>query len=371
MAELNAINGLSRHGAHFVLTRGDKKPCWTGYLDRKPGPDSITHHLGQGPDHQIGIIPHSIDCTVLDVDRGDPGTVTMAIGQPRVALDSQAHPQSHLYYDDATPRGNQVFDIAGCRGDIRSDKGFVVLYPGQHGKLYASISNDGENWYQIPWDRIQQSIFKDPDPPRPAGLEVAGNQSIILTEASLATCQQGQRHQMLFNVARKAIYPLPIPQDLDVWITQCRAMVEDLYRRIPPVPNDPVDWQHIAYQIATWTFNRLGHREHVKYDHSPQAQFRRGIKRHYGDARQWRQYMIRARNGRICDLYGIGWTQERIAADVGLSQQMIGKILAKSVMYGKAPKRQTITEAAPWDREGIKRSWWYEKRATTGQNTTA
>ena len=152
---------------------------------------------------------------------------------------------------------------------------------------------------------------------------------------------------MLFDVGRKQIYPLGVFRDLGDWVRRCRVIIGELNRLIP-VPTDRNDVHKIADSIATWTYDRFEHLEYGRHDHSFAAQFRRGIKRHYGDARQWRQYMIRARNGRICDLYGIGWTQARIAADVGLSQQMIGKILAKSVMYGKAPKRQTITEAAPW-----------------------
>ena len=364
-SEYEAIEGLHQSGAHFVLTNG-KIPAWTKYLDRRPSMYSINTHLNRGPDHQVGIVPASIDSTVLDVDRGNPRQVSLAIGYPRVALDSKSREGSHLYYDDDRPRGNAQFQIAGCSGDIRSGKGFVVLYPGQHCRLHEALTRDGQYPIQTSlFDRIkapaqprEKSRQKNPDP---------GGRLVLpddVSEQDLKTCQHGQRDQMLFDVGRRKIYPLNIPEDLDEWVIQCRGIIEDLNQLIPLVPGDPINPGKIAYSIATWTFDRFGHVEHVKHDHSFNAQFRRGVKRHYGDATAGRQAMIRARNGKICDLYSIGWSQARIASLVELSQPAISGILAKSVMYGHAPvDRRTVTESAPWENEGISRAWWYRKRS--------
>ena len=210
-----------------MLVRG-KIPVWKGYLERRPGLATLSWHLDRGQDTQLGIVPASIGSTVLDVDAGNLQQMIRVIGEPRVALDSRSRKGAHLYYDDPTSRGNGQFSMAGCSGDIRSDKGFVVLYQGQHCRLYEALSRDG----RYP---IQESIFKEGTPParRQVNTKPKGERVILpenVSERDLVNCQEGQRNEMLFEVGRKQIYPLGVLRDLGDWIRHCRVRIGELNR---------------------------------------------------------------------------------------------------------------------------------------------
>ena len=360
-SEWAAIEGLYHAGAHLVLTDG-KKPCWKGYMTRPATPPVILRHLDQGPGNRVAVRPWSLESTVFDVDQGNPYDLVQVLGEPRCRLDSKRRPDAHVYHDDTQPRRNGSFSLAGCQGDIRGDRGIVVIYPGQAGRLLDALSRAGEY-------PIQTSLLDDIPPPRIRRPDTAQRVTLPadVSEKDLRTCPEGQRHKMLFHVGRRTIYPLNIPDSLDEWIRQCQTIIGGL-NRLVPVPLDRWETDKIGFSIAGWTFDRFEHLEGGGYDHSPIAQFRRGLVRQYGEATAARQAQVRERNGKICDLYSIGWTMTRIGETVGLGRKTVSGILAKSTLYGKGPaERQTITEAAPWDQAGISRRTWYRGGECRGE----
>lgn len=352
-----ALNTLVRAGAHFVLCR-DKRPIWTGWNKRGVGLQTAIHHLSDGG--EIGIVPASLHETVLDIDQGNPADLHRAIGPPRASLDGRSRQDAHAWYDDDTPRGNGKFDVAGCQGDIRSGAGYTIIHYRQFDKLINGLFRTGRF-------QIQADIFDLPGVQPGKGRETPQDAAGI-EGVELAGCPVGYRNQSLFDALRVRVYPLPRDDDPDDWNRRVLEMAVRLNERIPePLPFPEV--RKTAYSVSTWTYNRGFH---VEMDHGFEAQHRRGVKRHYGDATPGRLWAIRERNGLICDLHGIGWTQAEIAAHDGVNvkRAAVGRILRKAGGYGlDIAARETITEAAPWEAEGISRRTWYRRKMA--QNATA
>ena len=63
---LQSLETITEHGGHLVLVRrGAKAPVWSKWQSRKPALDVVAAHDGR-----IGLIPHSIGATALDLDHG-------------------------------------------------------------------------------------------------------------------------------------------------------------------------------------------------------------------------------------------------------------------------------------------------------------
>lgn len=313
-------------------------------------------HLDGGG--HVGIVPASLHETVLDVDSGNPDDLHRAIGTPRAVLDSLSRQGAHSWYDDTAPRPNGTFDIAGCTGDIRSGRGFVVIRPDQFDRLVEGLRRQGR--YMVQDDifaaaarakartAVSEKCTPPPaiSPPDPLPLE---------------TCTVGCRNQSLFDTLRHAVYPIVRGDNRDDWHRFVLERALDLNSRLPdPLPVDEVRWT--AYSISTWCWNREGHIEPA--DHSYNAQWRRGIKRHYGDASHARQRAIRERNGLICDLQAIGWKQRDIAARAGVTQGTVSRVIGKADGHGfLVAYHEPDSQAEPWKVEGISRRTWYYRKA--------
>ena len=118
-----ALTYLHDRGAHFVLCRRSRQPIrgfpWGSH---KPDLDCVLAH----PSH-VGIVPFSVETSALDVDRGEPMQLSF-FHPPLVAVPSRQPGREHLYYRDDTPRGNQQWRAFGCAGEVRSAKGYLILY---------------------------------------------------------------------------------------------------------------------------------------------------------------------------------------------------------------------------------------------------
>ncbi len=349
-----AIRHLHNAGAHFVLCCG-KYPAWRGWNRRRPGVETCAGHHAYG---QLGVIPWSLKETVWDVDGGDPEELRRRLGPPRVILDSQSRSGSHQWYDDIEPRPNSQFQVGGCHGDIRGAGGFVVIAGEQFTTLLEGMRRTGQFCFQSDlFDAARELERAAPDGPREL------RRSALVNPVPLDQAVIGNRNVSLFEAARHQIYPLPVPKDFDQWLITCRNVVYRLANMIEDQAGFQDDMAAIAYSIATWCFNRGGH---IQRDHTFNAQFRRGVKRYHGNAKPDTMRAILARNGRVCDLYDIGWTQADIAANAGLSQRAVSGIIRKAGHYGFEIERQTITRAAPWVDQGISRRTWYRRRGENG-----
>ena len=113
-----ALSTIVDHGGHLVLVkRGERSPVWFKWQKLKPAPDVVAAHNGR-----VGLIPHSIGATALDVDFGDPSNLP----KPWVGCRSRRPGGVHLYYGDDQARGNQNWQAAGCSGEVRSAKGYLI-----------------------------------------------------------------------------------------------------------------------------------------------------------------------------------------------------------------------------------------------------
>ena len=108
--------------------------------------------------------------------------------------------------------------------------------------------------------------------------------------------------------------------NLDTPAIQIVTSLNDQLRFIGKSPMDAGEVGHIAKHIEKRRAN-----PDPRYDHSSANQARRG--RRSGTSRRRKQS---ERDSRILDLRRQGWTQRRIAADVGISQVMVHKVLKRT-----------------------------------------
>ena len=75
-----ALTTIADHGGHLVLVRrGQKRPVWSKWESRNPPLDVVAAHNGR-----VGLIPHSIGATALDVDFGDPASLPPPLDKVRL-----------------------------------------------------------------------------------------------------------------------------------------------------------------------------------------------------------------------------------------------------------------------------------------------
>ena len=128
-----ALQTIYHSGGHFILCLEDKRPVWRSWQKLRPGLDVVLAH--EGP---LGLKPWSISTSALDVDAGDPGELMQA-WPPMVILDSRRADGKHLYYADTEGRGNGHFEVYGCAGEVRSAKGYLILWHDGAGHLADAL----------------------------------------------------------------------------------------------------------------------------------------------------------------------------------------------------------------------------------------
>ena len=128
-----ALQTIYHSGGHFVLCLEDKRPVWRSWQKLRPGLDVVLAH--EGP---LGLQPWSISTSALDVDAGDPGELMQA-WPPMAILDSRRSDGKHLYYADTEGRGNGHFEVYGCAGEIRSARGYLILWHDGAGHLADAL----------------------------------------------------------------------------------------------------------------------------------------------------------------------------------------------------------------------------------------
>ena len=128
-----ALQTIYHAGGHFVLCLEDKRPVWRSWQKLRPGLAVVLAH--DGP---LGLQPWSVSTTALDVDAGDPGELIEA-WPPMAVLDSRRPAGKHLYYTDTEGRRNAHFEAYNCAGEIRSAKGYLILWHDGAGRLADAL----------------------------------------------------------------------------------------------------------------------------------------------------------------------------------------------------------------------------------------
>ena len=109
-----------QHSPHLVLCRTDKLPVRSWIKPATPA--EVARHTGP-----LGIVPGRSGLAVLDVDQGDHAALVKA--HPPLAIVGTPSGGVHLIYrHPGEPLGNRKFSLYGCDGDVRADKGYVVMW---------------------------------------------------------------------------------------------------------------------------------------------------------------------------------------------------------------------------------------------------
>ena len=258
---------LQEAGAHFVLCV-DKLPIWRGWQHRRPTAEVAIAHRGQ-----IGLMPASIGTTGLDVDQGDP-TQLLAHHPAWADLPSRRKGGHHLYYQDDTPRANAQWAAYGAAGQVRSGRGYLVLWNNGAAKLVQALQR-GPSGVPYPADLPLFAASGLPVPaqtyaPPATRREVEALQPV--TVEPLETVLPGRRNVALFDATRWWAYVAWHAHrgDMADWHEAVAERAHSNNERFPdPLPEAEVT--ATAYSISTWVASGGG-----PSDHSPKAQARRG-----------------------------------------------------------------------------------------------
>ena len=275
---LQALQTIYHSGGHFILCLEDKRPVWRSWQKLRPGLDVVLAH--EGP---LGLKPWSISTSALDVDAGDPGEL-MQTWPPMAILDSRRSDGKHLYYADTEGRGNGHFDVYGCAGEIRSAKGYLILWHDGAGRLADALHDPIARARRWPRDLFELAGLPAVTLPgavkTPAYSYKPSDQSRQTWAAAavaleLETIKRGLRNVTLFDSVRFWAYSVPRGQDLDAWTRRVRVHSLEQNRRFP----QPLEGREViqtAYSISTWCWSGGGAKWH--FDHSSAAQRRRALK---------------------------------------------------------------------------------------------
>ena len=310
-----ALSRIIHHGGHLVLVRrGQKRPVWSKWESRKPSMDVVLAHNGR-----VGLIPHSIGATALDVDFGDPASLP----RPWTKCRSQRQGGFHLYYGDDLARGNGRFDTGGCSGEIRGARGYLILHQGADQKIARSLDSGVQlNLFPFPVDLLQshEAELIVPAPVNHAHAKVS---------LKLEVVYEGARNDSLFEVGRQWAYRQRRGDDLGAWIAGVRDFFFFSNNRFP----DPMRLAEVrasAYSVATWVWSELSEivpaRGHGPLDHSSIAQSWRGT--WSGESRRRE---TQARDREIVQAVKRGESMRAVAAEFDLTVSTIHWIVGRGV----------------------------------------
>lgn len=276
-----ALSYLHDRGAHFVLCRGKQPLRGFPWRSHAPDIDCVLVHRGN-----VGIIPFSVETSALDVDKGEPTQLSL-FHPPLVILRSQRPGGEHFYYRDDTPRGNQHWSAFGCSGEVRSAKGYLILYWDAPVRLAHALAYDKADC-SFPVGLLELVEPVEVGTPVPLDdLDSADSPQLRLLSPGapkLERVQKGRRNIALFDSVRFWSYGAAKGYaSYDDWLraVEIRTLAEN--RRFP----EPLTERHAlttAYSIAvwTWTVYRSGYGRGWTLEQRSRGGITHGRQRRYG-----------------------------------------------------------------------------------------
>ena len=319
-----ALQTIYHAGGHFVLCLEDKRPVWRSWQKLRPGLDVVLAH--EGP---LALKPWSISTSALDVDAGDPGELMQA-WPPMAVLNSRRAAGKHLYYADTEGRGNGHFEVYGCAGEIRSAKGYLILWYDGAGRLADALHDPVARSRRWPRDLFELAgvgavtlpgAVKTPTYSYKPSDQSRQTWAVAAAALELETIKRGLRNVTLFDSVRFWAYSVPRGQDLDVWTRRVRIHALEQNRRFPE-PLDESEVKQTAYSISTWCWSGGGARWH--FDHSSAVQRRRGVKS--GKVRRSRNA---ERDAAIVATVQAGQSMRSVARECGLALCTVQNIMGR------------------------------------------
>lgn len=173
--------------------RTAKKPVM-GFMDhvkrsrtgRAIAPDKASDRVRKG--RMVGVVPSALGLAVLDVDRYTPEDLTaLTDAHPPVAR-ARTRSGVHLIYEHPGDTvGNWKWDLHGCGGELRGDRGYVVVWDA--GALLDGVRarHDG-NLIEHPFPR---DVLRRPAPARPSTERRTGTVTVDEATATLEYIDPG------------------------------------------------------------------------------------------------------------------------------------------------------------------------------------
>ena len=130
-------------------------------------------------------------------------------------------------------------------------------------------------------------------------------------------------------------YAQDMGRDLAGWKLRCSLRAREENERFPvPLPEEEARYLG-AQSVGTWTWSRYTGSAFKPYDHSSEAQRRRVIKRHHGNAGPWTLQHVRERNAYIrlqcasaASRAARGAAVQELVGRFGLSERQVQRIAA-------------------------------------------
>ena len=262
-----SIGVIHNSGGHLVLCRPDKTPVWAGWQRQRPTLDISIQHDGL-----LGLVPYSLGATALDVDQGP----WKQLPHSWVNYGTRRKGGRHLYYADADPRGNSQWSGAGCSGEVRGAKGYLILWRDAVDRLASAIAGPRQlSLFPFPAHLLQERG-------EPGELIQFPERTLNPARSlQLETVLEGARNDSLFDVVRLTAYGELAEYrkeggNLSGWLGRVCSFADDNNRRFP-APLITSDVRSVAYSVGTWVWSRY-------FDHSSGKQKERGMKS--GEARR-------------------------------------------------------------------------------------
>ena len=291
-------------------------------------------------------MPASIGTSALDVDHGDPRQL-LAHHPAWVVLPSRRPGGRHLYYRDNNPRRNSKWDEFGCRGEVRSGSGYLVLWHDGAERLAEELQANRPGG-RFPADLFEAVGVTLPTlyAPRERGPAVTAPGAVVLP--MLEVVQEGDRNDALFDTVRYWAYTQERGDDLERWADRVRAYATAHNRRFPdPLTVDEHgrdEVRRIAWNVASWTWSGGG-----PFDHSPAAQ------------RRAQEFQARSRRRENADRdlailqdHVDGYSQRAIAKRHGVSRRAVRNVLERDapLLSADGSVLATLRSAPPITRTG-------------------
>jgi len=234
-----AIKAILAKGGHLVLCGQNKRPMQRAWNQFPATPNAIRRHRGL-----LGLVPASVGTSALDVDEG-LATQLMAKYPPFVSLRTRRKQGLHLYYGDRRSRPNGKFEAFGCRGDVRSGSGYLIIWPGGERRLASALQTSAVEDFPFPMELTAHR------PNRRAPVVASG------PCGSLSHVVPGERNNALFDAVRLWSYRQPKGPDHSIWIGRVVGLALQLNGTMP-IPLPAAEARSVGSSVARWTWQRFG-----------------------------------------------------------------------------------------------------------------
>ncbi|MDE2975738.1 MAG: primase C-terminal domain-containing protein [Gemmatimonadota bacterium] len=317
--DAGALRALYALGGHLVLCVV-KRPLWWKWHKLRPAIEVVLAH-----GDNIGIVPFSVGTSALDIDFGEIGELVEATDPLVVNPSPRGH---HAYYRDGTPRPNRKWAAYGCGGEVRSGRGFLVLYPGGAERLVGALATRPRDENPFPVDLFEAAGLAARYQPVPLRPREAMAIPIPSNLPELETVAPGGRNNAVFDHVRFIAYREDKGTVWEGWFARVLRHALAANERLP-IPLDEAEAFTIARNVATWTWSGGG-----PIDHGPPAQVRRGrksgkVRRGVAPGRTVHKPEIAARDAAICAAVAHGMPYSRVAERHGIGIATVHDIVTR------------------------------------------